>query len=181
MVKKAMGGILLVDEAYYLYNAANDRDYGQESIEILLNVMENNKEDIIVVLAGYKDKMDKFYSYIPGMNSRIGNHIEFPNYEVDELVEIGGVMCRELEYTMDGTAVEAFRQYITKRMMMPFFSNARTVRNAIDLARMSAAVRIFNEKMSPGSDGMVSDAELMTITAADFPSIESLEDAAIVA
>uniref|UniRef100_A0A7S2IY60 AAA+ ATPase domain-containing protein n=1 Tax=Haptolina brevifila TaxID=156173 RepID=A0A7S2IY60_9EUKA len=181
MVKKAMGGILLVDEAYYLYNAANDRDYGQESIEILLNVMENNKEDIIVVLAGYKDKMDKFYSYIPGMNSRIGNHIEFPNYEVEELVEIGFVMCRELEYTMDAAAVDAFRQYIAKRMHMPFFSNARTVRNAIDLARMSAAVRIFNEKMSPGSDGFVSDAELMTITAADFPSLESLEQSAIIA
>jgi len=181
MVKKAMGGILLVDEAYYLYNAANDRDYGQESIEILLNVMENNKEDIIVVLAGYKDKMDKFYSYIPGMNSRIGNHIEFPNYEVEELVEIGSVMCRELEYTMDDAARDAFRQYIAKRMTMPFFSNARTVRNAIDLARMSAAVRIFNEKMSPGSDGFVSDSELMTITAADFPSIESLENSAIVA
>jgi len=181
MVKKAMGGILLVDEAYYLYNAANDRDYGQESIEILLNVMENNKEDIIVVLAGYKDKMDAFYSYIPGMNSRIGNHIEFPNYEVEELVEIGVVMCRELEYTMDEPAKDAFRQYIAKRMTLPFFSNARTVRNAIDLARMSAAVRIFNEKMVPGSNGLVTDEELMTITAVDFPTVESLEDDAICA
>merc|ERR1719379_1704991 len=107
MVKKAMGGILLVDEAYYLYNAANDRDYGQESIEILLNVMENNKEDIIVVLAGYKDRMDAFYGFIPGMNSRIGNHIEFPNYESEELVVIGKVMCRELEYELSDDAVEA--------------------------------------------------------------------------
>merc|ERR1719182_809769 len=164
MVKKAMGGILLVDEAYYLYNAANDRDYGQESIEILLNVMENNKEDIIVVLAGYKDRMDAFYSFIPGMNSRIGNHIEFPNYEPEELVEIGKVMCRELEYKLDESAIEAFRQYITKRMTMPFFSNARTVRNAIDLARMRSAVRIFNEKMMPGSDGSVTEDELQTVT-----------------
>ena len=175
MVKKAMGGILLVDEAYYLYNAANDRDYGQESIEILLNVMENNKEDIIVVLAGYQDKMDKFYSFIPGMNSRIGNHIEFPNYEADELVEIGNVMCRDLEYSMDAGAVEAFRQYITKRMTMPFFANARTVRNSIDLARMRAAVRLFNEKIQPTSDGMITEAELQTITAADFPSVAELE------
>jgi len=181
MVKKAMGGILLVDEAYYLYNAANDRDYGQESIEILLNVMENNKEDIIVVLAGYKDKMDAFYSFIPGMSSRIGNHIEFPNYEADELVEIGQVMCRELEYTMDAPAVEAFRAYMAKRMTMPFFSNARTVRNAIDLARMASAVRIFNEKTSPGSNGVVSADELMTITAADFPSPDQLDDGKIVA
>ena len=175
---------LLVDEAYYLYNAANDRDYGQESIEILLNVMENNKEDIIVVLAGYKDRMDKFYGYIPGMNSRIGNHIEFPNYEVDELVDIGMVMCRELEYTMDQGAVEAFRAYMAKRMTMPFFSNARTVRNAIDLARMRAAVRIFNEKTDPMSDGMVNESELMTITGADFPTVAELEaagDAAVIA
>merc|ERR1712118_86235 len=122
MVKKAMGGILLVDEAYYLYNAANDRDYGQESIEILLNVMENNKEDIIVVLAGYKDRMDTFYGFIPGMSSRIGNHIEFPNYEVDELVEIGRVMCRELEYDMGAGAEKALRTYIAKRISMPFFA-----------------------------------------------------------
>ncbi|KAL3929752.1 MAG: hypothetical protein SGPRY_001822 [Prymnesium sp.] len=175
MVKKAMGGILLVDEAYYLYNAANDRDYGQESIEILLNVMENNKEDIIVVLAGYKDKMDRFYGFIPGMSSRIGNHIEFPNYEADELVEIGKVMCRELEYELAPGAEDAMYDYMAKRMTMPFFSNARTVRNAIDLARMSAAIRIFNEKMSPTSNGEVTEEELMTITAADFPTPAQLE------
>merc|ERR1719440_2484016 len=168
MVKKAMGGILLVDEAYYLYNAANDRDYGQESIEILLNVMENNKEDLIVVLAGYKDKMDAFYSFIPGMNSRIGNHIEFLDYEADELVDIARVMCRELEYNWGPGAEDAFKAYISKRMTMPFFSNARTVRNAIDLARMRAAVRIFNTKIDPASDGMVTEADLQTITAADF-------------
>jgi len=176
MVKKAMGGILLVDEAYYLYNAANDRDYGQESIEILLNVMENNKEDIIVVLAGYKDRMDAFYGFIPGMNSRIGNHIEFPNYEADELLAIGKVMCRELEYEIDAAAEQKFLAYLAKRMTMPFFSNARTVRNAIDLARMRAAIRIFNEKMADGNSGEVTEAELMTITEADFPSVEELEE-----
>merc|ERR1711939_899704 len=176
MVKKAMGGILLVDEAYYLYNAANDRDYGQESIEILLNVMENNKEDIIVVLAGYKDRMDAFYGFIPGMNSRIGNHIEFPNYEADELVEIGLVMCRELEYHLGPDAEPALREYMAKRMTMPFFANARTIRNAIDLARMRAAIRVFNEKTSPGSNGMVTEEELATITAADFPTVAELED-----
>ena len=118
------------------------------------------------------------------MNSRIGNHIEFPDYEPEELVEIGTVMCRELEYQLEPAAIDAFRQYITKRMTMPFFSNARTVRNAIDLARMRSAVRIFNEKMSPGSDGMVNADELQTITAADFPSVAELEgmgDAAIMA
>merc|ERR1712032_1645711 len=134
MVKKAMGGILLVDEAYYLYNAANDRDYGQEFIEILLNVMENNKEDLIVVLAGYKDKMDRFYSFIPGMASRIGNHIKFPDYEVDELAEIGKVMCRELEYKLGPCSDEALHKYLAIRKDMPFFANARTVRNAMDRA-----------------------------------------------
>ena len=179
MVKKAMGGILLVDEAYYLYNAANDRDYGQESIEILLNVMENNKEDLIVVLAGYQDKMERFYSFIPGMASRIGNHIEFPNYSADELVEIGKVMCRELEYELGPDAEPALRAYMAKRMEMPFFANARTVRNAIDLARMRAAIRIFNEKMADGSDGNVSEEELQTITGADIPELD--EDALVMA
>ena len=88
MIKKAMGGVLLVDEAYYLYNAANDRDYGQESIEILSNVTENNQDELVVAVAGYKDRMDKFFSYIPGMMSRIGNHIDFPNYSSVELVKI---------------------------------------------------------------------------------------------
>merc|ERR1719389_1017248 len=166
VIKKAMGGVLLIDEAYYLYNASNDRDYGQESIEILLNVMENNKEDLVVILAGYKDKMDTFFSFTPGMSSRVGNHIDFPNYEVDELVEIAQVMARELEYEIAPDALPVLRGYITRRMQLPFFSNARTVRNAVDRARMNAAIRIFDEKMQPDSDGMVSDHELMTITAA---------------
>ena len=168
MVKKAMGGILLVDEAYYLYNAANDRDYGQESIEILLNVMENNKEDLIVVLAGYKDRMDTFFSFIPGMSSRIGNHVDFPNYEINELTDIAAVMGRDLEYDLDQPALDMFQKYITRRMELPFFSNARTVRNAMDRARMNSAIRIFNSKMDPSSNGLVNKEELMKITDADF-------------
>jgi probable Rubsico expression protein CbbX len=175
MVKKAMGGILLVDEAYYLYNASNDRDYGQESIEILLNVMENNKEDLVVILAGYKDKMDTFFGYTPGMASRVGNHIDFPNYQVEELVQIAQVMSRDLEYEIAPDAIAALRGYITRRMQLPFFSNARTVRNAVDRARMNAAIRIFDEKMQPHSDGMVTEGELSTITAADFQGM--LDDA----
>jgi hypothetical protein len=141
--------------------------------------MENNKEDLIVVLAGYQDKMERFYSFIPGMESRIGNHIEFPNYEVDELVEIGSVMCRELEYIMGDGAVEGLKEYLAKRIELPFFANARTVRNAIDLARMRAAIRIFNEKMADGSDGVVSEEELQTITGADIPELD--EDALVMA
>merc|ERR1712183_1206521 len=132
VIKKAMGGVLLIDEAYYLYNAANDRDYGQESIEILLNVMENNAEDLVVAVAGYKDRMDQFFSYIPGMMSRIGNHIDFPNYSVDELVKIAGVMARDLEYDIDPGAYPVFKKYIELRMELPFFSNARSIRNLMD-------------------------------------------------
>lgn len=169
MIKKAFGGILLVDEAYYLYNAANDKDYGQESIEILLNVMEEQKEDLIVTLAGYKDRMDRFFSYIPGMSSRVGNHIDFPNYLTDELVEIAIVMARDLEYFMDDSALAVFKQYIEKRMKFPFFSNARTVRNAMDRARMNSAIRVFNDAIiATGAGGMVSEKDLAVITDADF-------------
>jgi len=174
VIKKAMGGVLLIDEAYYLYNASNDRDYGQESIEILLNVMEENREDLVVILAGYKDRMDKFFSYIPGMSSRIGNHIEFPNYEANELLSIAKVMCRDLEYEMSLDAEPIFYQYIEKRMTMPYFSNARTVRNAVDRARMRAAIRLFNKAIDKSSDGTVSRKELMTLQKEDFVTVEEL-------
>merc|ERR1712188_157213 len=163
VIKQALGGVLLVDEAYYLYNAANDRDYGQESIEILLTFMENNREDLVVVLAGYKDRMDKFFSFIPGMSSRIGNHIDFPNYEVGDV----------------------FKKYIERRMAMPFFSNARTVRNAMDRARMNAAIRVFDQAIAGANNGDVGAEDLKAITADDFQVIldEALaaEDDAILA
>jgi len=169
MIKKAMGGVLLVDEAYYLYNAANDRDYGQESIEILLNVMENNQDDLVVAVAGYKDRMDKFFSYIPGMMSRIGNHIDFPNYTADELVKIAAVMSRDLEYDIDASAYATFKDYIEARMELPFFSNARTVRNAMDRARMNSAIRTFERFAINGENGGVcSVSDLKEISADDF-------------
>jgi len=169
MIKKAMGGLLLVDEAYYLYNAANDRDYGQESIEILLNVMENNKDDLVVAVAGYKDRMDKFFSYIPGMMSRIGNHIDFPNYSADELVAISEVMARDLEYSIDADAYPVFKDYIERRMQLPYFSNARTVRNAMDRARMNAAIRTFERFAIDGVNGGVCTVDdLKSIRKEDF-------------
>jgi len=169
MIKKAMGGVLLVDEAYYLYNAGNDRDYGQESIEILLNVMENNTDDLVVSVAGYKDLMDKFFSYIPGMMSRIGNHIDFPNYSAEELVEISNVMARDLEYDIDADAYPVFHDYISRRMDLPFFSNARTVRNAMDRARMNAAIRTFEKFAIQGENGGVCTVDdLKCIRKEDF-------------
>merc|ERR1712204_34617 len=171
VIKQALGGVLLVDEAYYLYNAANDRDYGQESIEILLTFMQNNREDLVVVLAGYKDRMDKFFSYIPGMSSRIGNHIDFPNYQVDELYEISQVMARDLDYVMTDEAGEILKKYMVRRMEMPFFSNARTVRNAMDRARMNSAIRVFDEAIADDSDGNVSAEQIKTIQGSDIQII----------
>merc|ERR1712070_1130784 len=175
VLKKAFGGVLLIDEAYYLYNAANDRDYGQESIEILLNVMESQQEDLIVVLAGYKDRMDSFFGFIPGMASRIGNHIDFPNYESEELVDIAKVMLRDADYSLDDDAVGTFKTYIEKRKTMPFFSNARTVRNAMDRARMNSAIRVFNE----GIDGKATTiGDLKAIKSSDFQIIlDEIEEA----
>ena len=169
MIKKAMGGVLLVDEAYYLYNAANDRDYGQESIEILLNVMENNQDDLVIAVAGYKDRMDAFFSYIPGMMSRIGNHIDFPNYSADELVEISNVMSRDLEYDIEPAAYDVFKKYIEARMELPYFSNARTVRNAMDRARMNSAIRTFDRFAINGENGgECTVADLKNIAPDDF-------------
>lgn len=169
MIKKAMGGLLLVDEAYYLYNASNDRDYGQESIEILLNVMENNQDDLVVAVAGYKDRMDAFFSYIPGMMSRIGNHIDFPNYGADELVAIADLMSRDLEYDIDPDAYPVFKDYIERRMDLPFFSNARTVRNAMDRARMNAAIRTFEKFAINGENGGICTVDdLKSIRKDDF-------------
>jgi len=169
MIKKAMGGVLLVDEAYYLYNAANDRDYGQESIEILLNVMETQQDDLVVALAGYKDRMDKFFSYIPGMMSRIGNHIDFPNYSANELVQIASVMAEQLEYEIDQNAYPVFHEYIRRRMELPYFSNARTVRNAMDRARMNSAIRTFEKYAIRGENGgFCSVHDLKAIQAEDF-------------
>lgn len=176
VIKKAFGGVLLIDEAYYLYNAANDKDYGQESIEILLNVMEHQSDNIVVVLAGYEDKMDKFYSNIPGMSSRIGNHIQFPNYKSDELVKIAEFMTRDLQYEFATGAEDVFKGYIEKRMELPYFSNARTVRNAVDRARMRASIRLFNQAMTGSGDGMVSKKDLMTILPSDLVSAQELAD-----
>lgn len=169
MIKKAFGGLLLVDEAYYLYNASNERDYGQESIEILLNVMENQADDLVVAVAGYKDLMSNFFDNIPGMMSRIGNHIDFPDYQVDDLMKISKVMAKDLEYDMDDKAVEVFGKYIDERKKLPYFSNARTVRNAMDRARMNSAIRTFEKYAIQGENGgVVTIDALKAIDQEDF-------------
>ena len=146
VLKKAMGGVLFIDEAYYLYKPDNERDYGSEAIEILLQVMENQREDLVVILAGYKEPMDKFYESNPGLSSRIANHIDFPDYTVDELVKIAKLMLQDQQYQLTPDAEIALTQYIQKRKEKPLFANARSVKNALDRARMRQANRIFDSR-----------------------------------
>nr|WGN98584.1 Rubisco expression protein CbbX [Fragilaria capucina var. mesolepta] len=146
VLKKAMGGVLFIDEAYYLYKPDNERDYGSEAIEILLQVMENQRDDLVVILAGYKEPMDKFYESNPGLSSRIANHIDFPDYSVDELLQISKLMLQDQQYQLTPDAEIAFSQYIAKRKEQPLFANARSVKNALDRARMRQANRIFDSR-----------------------------------
>ena len=144
VLKRAMGGVLFIDEAYYLHRAENERDYGQEAIEILLQVMENQREDLVVILAGYKDRMDTFFQSNPGMSSRIAHHIDFPDYSIDELCAIGELMLTEQRYEFSPEARTAFRRYVERRVDQPRFANARSVRNALERSRLRQANRIVS-------------------------------------
>ena len=159
VLKKAMGGVLFIDEAYYLYRPENERDYGQEAIEILLQVMENNRDDLVVILAGYKDKMDKFFESNPGFRSRIAHHIEFPDYSNNELLEIAEVMVASMNYEFNEESKKAMAEYIKIRKKQPHFANARSIRNAIDRARLRQANRVFNNSKGPISASFLSQIE----------------------
>ncbi|MGB5239560.1 MAG: CbbX protein [Prochlorococcaceae cyanobacterium] len=163
MLKKAMGGVLFIDEAYYLYRPENERDYGAEAIEILLQVMENNRDDLVVIFAGYKDKMDIFYQSNPGLSSRVANHIDFPDYTAAELLAIAQLILAAESYRFGDEAKAAFYEYIKRRMQLPFFANGRSIRNAIDRARMRQANRLFNH-MGRG----LTKLDLITIQAEDI-------------
>jgi probable Rubsico expression protein CbbX len=163
VLKKAMGGVLFIDEAYYLYKPDNDRDYGSEAIEILLQVMENQRDDLVVILAGYKEPMDKFYESNPGLSSRIANHIDFPDYTVDELVQIAKLMLQDQQYQLTPDAEIALTKYIQKRKEKPLFANARSIKNALDRARMRQANRIFDSRGQ-----VLTKKELVNIEADDI-------------
>jgi probable Rubsico expression protein CbbX len=163
VLKKAMGGVLFIDEAYYLYRPENERDYGQEAIEILLQVMEDNRDDLVVILAGYRDRMDTFFKSNPGMASRIAHHVDFPDYAADELFRIAELMVATMNYRFDADAVAALRDYIVRRMEQPRFANARSIRNALDRARLRQANRLFAER-----GRLLDRIALQTITAADI-------------
>ncbi len=162
ILKRAMGGVLFIDEAYYLYRQENERDYGQEVIEILLQVMETQREDLVVILAGYKNRMETFFSSNPGFSSRIAHHLDFPDYSLEELLAIAQLILAEQMYRFSPEALSAFEAYLQRRMQMPRFSNARSVRNAIDRARLRQANRLF------AKGGKISRIDLMTIEAEDI-------------
>jgi probable Rubsico expression protein CbbX len=162
VVKRAMGGVLFIDEAYYLYRTENERDYGQESIEILLQMMENDRDDIVVVLAGYRDRMDSFFASNPGMSSRIAHHIDFPDYSEEELAAIGDMMLRDAGYRLGAETVPVFREYLRRRQEQPRFANARSVRNALERARLRHAGRLL------AAGDRVGREELTTLRPEDF-------------
>ena len=163
VLKKAMGGVLFIDEAYYLYRPENERDYGQEAIEILLQVMENNRDDLVVILAGYKNRMNTFFESNPGFRSRIAHHIEFPDYSTSELLDIGSAMLDQLNYCLTKSAKNAFTEYINLRKEQPHFANARSIRNALDRVRLRQANRLFKE-----NDGPVDAEKLSTLEEVDI-------------
>ncbi len=163
VIKKAMGGVLFIDEAYYLYKPENERDYGAESIEILLQTMENNRDDLVVILAGYKDRMTKFFHSNPGMRSRIAHHIDFPDYSPDELLAIAKLMLAEQNYRLSPSGEEAFGEYVRLRMKLEHFANARSVRNALDRARLRQANRLFS-----GTKKSLTKKDLMTLESDDI-------------
>ena len=162
ILKKAMGGVLFIDEAYYLYRPDNERDYGQEAIEILLQVMESQREDLVVILAGYGDRMDKFFASNPGFRSRIAHHIDFPDYKPEELVAIAKLMLASQNYRFSDAAEKAFAEYLRLRMNMEHFANARSVRNALDRARLRQANRLFGRR-----GRSLTKHDLMTLEAED--------------
>jgi len=143
ILKKAMGGVLFIDEAYYLYRPENERDYGQEAIEILLQVMENQRDDLVVILAGYGERMDTFFASNPGFRSRIAHHIDFPDYQDEELVRIAELMLEKQNYRLSNDGRDALVEYIAARKGQPLFANARSIRNALDRARLRQANRMF--------------------------------------
>ena len=174
VIKKAMGGVLFIDEAYNIYRLDNERDYGQETVEMLLDVMENDREDLVVIMAGYADKMARFFSDVPGISSRIAHHIDFPDYSVEELMEIGHLMLEDLYYRFSSDGEKKFEEYLNLRVTRPNFANGRSVRNAIDRARMRQAIRLF-EAAEGGRK--LTKKDLVTIEAEDIEKSRVFQEA----
>jgi len=184
MLKRAHGGVLFIDEAYYLYKPGNERDYGAEAIEILLQEMESQRHDLVVIFAGYKDKMNDFYQSNPGLSSRVAHHIDFPDYSESELLQITTMLLHQQQYEFSDDAVDAFKTYISRRRQLPFFANARSMRNAVDRLRLRQANRLFSQMHTPlhrddlvriEADDVLSSRVFQGVVEGDDPSIPLTE------
>lgn len=173
VIKRAMGGVLFIDEAYNIYRLDNERDYGQETVEMLLEVMENDRQDLVVIMAGYRDKMDRFFSDVPGISSRIAHHVDFPDYSAGELMDIGILMLNQQRYRLSEEASQAFREYLAIRLTRPHFANGRSVRNALDRARMRQAIRLFD---AADAGRKLTKGDLVTIEAEDILASRVFDD-----
>lgn len=173
VIKRAMGGVLFIDEAYNIYRLDNERDYGQETVEMLLEVMENDRQDLVVVMAGYRDKMDRFFSDVPGISSRIAHHVDFPDYSAGELLDIGRMMLDAQRYRFSPDAEQAFKDYLSLRLNRPHFANGRSVRNALDRARMRQAIRLYD---AADAGRKLTKKDLVTIEADDILASRVFDD-----
>jgi probable Rubsico expression protein CbbX len=177
VIRRAMGGVLFIDEAYHIYRVDNERDYGQEAVEMLLQVMENQRQDLVVIMAGYKREMDRFFSDVPGLSSRIAHHIDFADYAIDELMQIAGLMVEKQRYRFGTDAEKAFQDYLALRVTQPRFANGRSVRNALDRVRMRQAIRVFD---AASQGRQLTKKDLITIEAEDILKSRVFEGGAYV-
>jgi probable Rubsico expression protein CbbX len=176
LVKQSIGGVLFLDEAYYLYKANDPKDYGHECIEIISSFMEEHGNKMVVVIAGYKDKISRFLGYVPGFAAKIGVYLDFPDYEPEDMREIAKLMFSSMNYTTSDVVLDAMQEYLAARSGLPFFANARTVRNAVDQTRMRQAIRLFYEAFEPGHDGEIEENRLSVIEIEDIPTVDELKD-----
>lgn len=165
LVKKALGGILFIDEAYSLARGG-EKDFGKEAIDTLVKAMEDQKNQFILILAGYSDEMDFFLDTNPGLPSRFPIQMEFPDYSIDQLIQIAEGMVKERDYILMPQAILKMKQHLLseKSETEHLFSNARYVRNVIERSIRQQAVRLL-QQYSGGSPGKL---ELMTIRTEDL-------------
>jgi probable Rubsico expression protein CbbX len=173
VLNRATGGVLFIDEAYHIYRVDNERDYGQETVELLLTAMEQRRGDLVVIMAGYRDRMERFFSDVPGLSSRIGHHIHFPDYDIEELMAIAGRMNHEQGYRFDVEAAPVFREYLERRQEQPRFANGRSVRNALDRLRMRHANRLWEQLLD---DPNLTKHDLVTLCADDIRQSRVFDD-----
>jgi probable Rubsico expression protein CbbX len=165
-LQKAEGGILFIDEAHHLYKPDNERDYGAEAIELLLQVMENQRDDLILIFGGKKDRLEGFFNSNPGISSRIGNHIDFPDYKSDDLKEISKfVLTNNSRYRFTEESLEILSFYINQLIEKPAFANVRTLKVFLNQLFQYQSIRIENSLLEKGT---IDYESLVTIQPEDF-------------